>query len=359
MTGRRHGLRIGPALLIAVVALSGFCRPSIAWDEHRLFVPEILRRLPPEVREKLNGIRASRVSDYRDELRERLLLSPRMNERVGPIRAGTTGEQLLLGTGLGAESTAQSPVDEPDFGMDQDLPDAISGQVDPRGARRFMGGVRGPTSQGFRHMHFPGWTWRRPIESFQVPLGEIGEARERIRLLSSLASEWLRSKAGDDRAIWGVRLLGWALHYAQDLEQPFHRIQIPSLRMVPWGALFSGSPFQNLVKETTRTIGNYHYAFEAWVKARGISSCHENRDGDDAQGDAHFGSTVYGVFGDRLKAAEVDLPRGVGSNAPNPEFADGPLPTGVCVALERTLTESVELIRRTVGDAPLRSSGSL
>jgi hypothetical protein len=72
----------------------------------------------------------------------------------------------------------------------------------------------------------------------------------------------------DDLA-WGFRLLGWALHYIQDLTQPFHVVQLPRLSLVPWGILLSWKPkeaFQKLIHETTRTIGNYHFAFERYQR---------------------------------------------------------------------------------------------
>jgi hypothetical protein len=143
-------------------------------------------------------------------------------------------------------------IDDPDLGMDQDLPPS----ADPKHDRATMGGSTGPTSQGFRHMYFGGWKLAHPIATFQIPFHAIGQAPERTQIIAELARE--RIRAGD--LLWGTRLLAWSMHYVQDLTQPFHAVQIPSLRMVPWGSLFHG-----LIPETTRTIANYHYAYERYV----------------------------------------------------------------------------------------------
>ena len=150
-------------------------------------------------------------------------------------------------------------VDDPDRGIDQDLPDS----ADPQDYRQWMGGKSGPTSQGFRHMYFGGWKLAHPIETFQVPLHPIGMAPARVQAMMDHAQEEL--KRGN--TAWGFRLLAWTLHYAQDLAQPFHAVQIVSTKMVPWLDFFK-EPGHGFVAETTRTIANYHYAFEQYTLFR-------------------------------------------------------------------------------------------
>ena len=146
-------------------------------------------------------------------------------------------------------------VDDPDQGMDQDLPAAS----DPGNERKFMGGLTGPTSQGFRHMFFGGWKLFHPIATFQVPFHALGQAPERIRILAKFSRTLF--KAGD--FAWGIRIIGWAMHYVQDLSQPFHAAQIPNVRMIPFSHLFT-----DLVPETTRVISNYHWVFEGYALAQ-------------------------------------------------------------------------------------------
>ena len=56
------------------------------------------------------------------------------------------------------------------------------------------------------------------------------------------------------------------MHYVQDLGQPFHSTQMPHPRMVIWSTLWKRG-YEALVDETTRTIGNYHFAFEEYIYA--------------------------------------------------------------------------------------------
>jgi len=132
------------------------------------------------------------------------------------------------------------------------------------------------------------------------------------------------------------------MHYVQDLSQPFHSAQIPSLAMVPWSALLEWPPaqaFASLVKETNRTISNYHYAYEGYTlsrlqldnpsnpflecleKPRDHAQIHLDRSAvpepqllaravASASIDLapEVGSAVVDFFGDHLKGAEFDLP---------------------------------------------------
>ncbi|OFZ21074.1 MAG: hypothetical protein A2X94_07010 [Bdellovibrionales bacterium GWB1_55_8] len=150
--------------------------------------------------------------------------------------------------------------DEPDKGMDQNL----DASFDPLNERRWMGGTTGSTSQGFRHMYFGGWRVSQPLTTFQVPTQAIGQAPNRVLETARDARKLL----GEGNRAEGLRRLAWSGHYLQDLAQPFHSVQIVHWRMVPWGAIGAWPPakgFENLVKETTRTISNYHWAYEGYV----------------------------------------------------------------------------------------------
>jgi hypothetical protein len=129
-----------------------------------------------------------------------------------------------------------------------------------------MGGTTGKTSTGFRHMYFGGWQLWHPINTFQIPARAIGYAPDRAAIMAQKARELIRK--GGIEAAWGFRVLGWSIHYLQDLSQPFHAVQIPNLGMVPWYAILKWPPgegFADLVRETTRTIANYHWAFEHYT----------------------------------------------------------------------------------------------
>lgn len=155
---------------------------------------------------------------------------------------------------------AGASVDEPDLGIDRDL----SATADPTNDRRWMGGIE---SDDYRHMYFPGWNFSRPLLTFQIPTRPLGYAPDRVEKFANKARELIR--AGNK--IWGARVLGWSLHYAQDLSQPFHSVQIPHWRMLEWGALLDWPPLHALrgwIRASNRRIGVYHNWYENYVRSR-------------------------------------------------------------------------------------------
>ena len=209
-------------------------------------------------------------------------------------------------------------VDEPDQGMDQNLP----ASSDPNGYRKWMGGSTGPTSQGFRHMLFPGIEWSSPLATFQIPFHSVGQAIERIELLRKISRDYLAK----GNLFWGIRTLLWELHYLQDLHQPFHVVQAPSLKMVPWNKLFS-----HFIAESTHALGNYHYAYEGLAKEMmtdtenpEFEKCFEVTETKTYHSQAELlalprnlaskiGHALYLIFGNSLKSKEVDLPNQIGT----------------------------------------------
>ena len=294
-----------------------------------------IRELPSELQRKLDQpIKAPCLRDdermYR-ELSARLGLQSELVVRPTAATAclgnrATSGREILL----------SEAVDDPDNGMDQNLPDS----ADPAGDRKWMGGATGPTSQGFRHMYFGGWSVRAPVATFQVPVREMGQSPERVEKLAQVAREFFAR--GD--AAWGYRVLAWATHFIQDLAQPFHSVQIPNLKLVPWYALLTWPPsraFVELVAETTRSISNYHFAYEGYTlyrlgqrekgpfsdclpQARELSKIQFDAVNETPRGLAFevarrsinlgggLGSGVLAFFGGGLKGRDHDLPRGVG-----------------------------------------------
>lgn len=240
-------------LLGSVAALALLSPSAQAWYDHRVVMKWILTRLETEVPLPLkswNGnvptVAVSPETHY-SELASLLLLQ--QNAQLISVDAKTYHELLLLAA------------EDPDYGMDRDLPDS----ADPSDDRRFMGGTTGPTSQGFRHMYWPGWEWKHPIATFQYPPHTLGQSPDRIELLANEART--RIRRGD--LVWGLRILGWALHYIQDLTQPFHTVQFPSLKIIPLEALLTWPPrdiFPHFVAETTRVVTNYHWAYEGYAR---------------------------------------------------------------------------------------------
>lgn len=249
-----------------IVSLSISASSAIAWEKHQLIMPWVLNTLPESEKATLELIlhvpsEEAQGNIYQD-LVQKLVLNSEARA-LPPLKSGISVKDLFL-----AET-----VDEPDFGMDQNLPE----NADPLGERKFMGGTKGTTSQGFRHMYFGGWKLSHPITTFQIPVKAMGQSPFRVEMLMNASLE-LKKKG---EIGWSLRVLGWAMHYIQDLAQPFHSVQIPHFEMVPWGVLMAWPPqkgFAQLVSETTRTISNYHFAFEGYTKlllgeADSFSSC--------------------------------------------------------------------------------------
>jgi len=249
--------------------------------------------------------------------------------------------------------------DEPDLGMDSDLPET----QDPAGDRKWMGGERGPTSKGFRHMYFGGWDWLHPLATIQYPLRPLGQAPHRVTITATTAKAEIRA----GKIAEGWRHLAWALHYLQDLGQPFHSTQILHPKMLP----FTTSHF---VPETTRIISNYHYAYEAYLSSRlqntdtspagmylqgclkrpGATPLPENFSAKNAGEFAAqqsrklswgLGTAVVQFFGAQVKEPGIDIPHGKGS----PDYAK--LIASPQLAKERTQLEGVTCEALTqVGD---------
>jgi hypothetical protein len=214
-------------------------------------------------------------------------------------------------------------IDEPDHGMDQDLPDS----ADPKNDRAWMGGKIGPTSQGFRHMFFQGLEWGSPIKTLQIPTRAIGQAPERILKLHAISKKFFEEK----NIFWGLRTLLWELHLIQDLHQPFHVMQVPYIKMLPWKELFS-----KFVARSTQVIANFHYAYEGLVnesiqegKLSALAECVELKAQPtfpamnetiirevirSSRDKAHdIGVPLYQLWNAELKDPVMDLPEGMGA----------------------------------------------
>lgn len=302
--------------------------PAFAWDTHRKLNESFLDALPEALKIDLSKrFRPSSPGEWDRDLAPiiaRLQLNrsalARNPKHPSPLDALDPFSMLL-----------SNAIDEPDDGMDQDLPES----ADPRHYRKWMGGTAGPTSQGFRHMFFAGLEWLHPLSTFQVPTKAVGEAPERYSAF--MASSKTLLEQGHAPAAW--RVGAWAIHYIQDLTQPFHTNQVPNLRMVPWSSLVTWPPqdgFQNLVRETTRVLSNYHWAYEGWVlyelskqesllkecikgpianlkEPIPLKSLLKEAIEDSRETAEELGAAALRYFGPGLAHPETDLPKGRGA----------------------------------------------
>lgn len=339
-------------------------------------MPWVLSNLPPELEKRLDEkIKAPCPEQDRrtyEKLKTQLRLNPKASFddlKLQPTAADctrpTSPREILL----------RGFVDDPDAGLDQDLPDTD----DPRHERDWMGGKTGVTSQGFRHMYFGGWKLSRPIETFQIPLHAVGQAPERTQIMADAA----RNLFSAGEAAWGWRALAWEMHYVQDLAQPFHAVQMLSPRMIQWSSLARGP--KTFISEGTRTVGNYHWAYEGLTfhelrlgSASPLADClrasesHANVHPSPSDSEqelaleqakasvslgSQLGRELMPFFGSQLKNPGVDLARDQGT--PDYEvLARSQLPAHQridavsCAALSNAIRLSDELISRALAAAP-------
>ncbi|MGK5086958.1 hypothetical protein WDW86_05325 [Bdellovibrionota bacterium FG-2] len=318
--------------------LLSFAPQGFSWEKHESFMPWVIADAPPNLATALGtplGVLPTALPNkaFYQNLAKTLVLNPGV-VLAEPTPTPARPSELLLG----------SVIDEPDKGMDENLETS----ADPENMRQFMGGAQGVTSKGFRHMYFGGLKLGQPFATFQIPTHAMGLAPRRIALLAQESKNLFKS----GNIYWGTRVLGWAMHLLQDLAQPFHAVQIPNLMMVPWEELFNWPPskmFSSLVSETTRTISNYHWAYEDFIlllisqkdlrlseclkeadKKKTVREVSKNLDKDfpgqlafavaaaSAELSSDLGKAEMELFGKSLKQKGVDLPKNQGT----PNYAD-------------------------------------
>jgi hypothetical protein len=130
---------------------------------------------------------------------------------------------------------------EPDWGFDQNL--NVSWQ------QKFMGGTTGFSSQAYFHMYYPRFTVHLPIPGI-----EMGAAPSRLELWARAA----RTAFERNDPYWGFRYLACAMHYIEDVAQPFHATQT-SIHFLS---------LQHPIEGTTKITGNYHFVYEGWVREK-------------------------------------------------------------------------------------------
>jgi len=153
-----------------------------------------------------------------------------------------------------------SASDEPDYGLDIGL---WSDNGTPQGRAYGFGpqpfgnpalafGTQAPFHMGFFH--------ESRIVYLAAGFLERTYPEYRIHLWKTLAEHALRSGHG----YWGWRFAGWAMHYLQDLTQPYHARVLPgvgTVRML-WINTLHLAGWPRLRDEAVTLVSNRHLAFE-------------------------------------------------------------------------------------------------
>lgn len=156
--------------------------------------------------------------------------------------------------------------DEPDMGLDIGL---FSDSKTPEGEAYGFGpqpfgnpnleySSQAPFHMGFYH--------EAGIVYKLAPFLSHTHAEYRIRLFRELA----RLAFEKGHSYWGYRFSGWALHYIQDLTQPYHSVVLPgvsTLSMI-WKNLLAILGFDQAKKDAIQLVSNRHSAIEAYQYER-------------------------------------------------------------------------------------------
>lgn len=250
---------------VTLLTLSlGLSTQALGWDIHQTLMPSILDSVSPDLKMALSVTYPTPCEPIDQKFLNTLIQDLQLNRttQVPTSASSSSFKTCVLGSKMSIQEILQgSSVDDPDQGMDRDLP----AEYDPKEERTWMGGLTGPSSQGFRHMYFGGLKMDNFVATFQIPMRPIGQAINRAEVMAIKGKEYFKAGAG----VWSIRVLGWALHYIQDLAQPFHAAQIINAKIIPWGELLSFPPsFSNFKQESIRTVSNYHWALEGYVRTR-------------------------------------------------------------------------------------------
>ncbi len=141
--------------------------------------------------------------------------------------------------------------DEPDWGFDQ----ALWGHKHYGYGDLPYGKPEGVASQAPFHMLF---RHENPIINAVAPELRDGMGIERFELFRRLAAQAFSS----GHPYWGLRFTGWALHYVQDLTQPYHSKAVPHGNWL-WLVKFMISSDKDKYRSETQSLAkNRHFVFE-------------------------------------------------------------------------------------------------
>jgi len=174
-----------------------------------------------------------------------------------PYRGGAPGGMYVETgpeVGIQAREILCTFSDEPDWGMDQDL---FSDAQDDYGSCPF-GPEGGPSSQAPFHMAF--LHENSLVMALRPSLGRSFMG-ERIQLFFALAV--LAMESGTD--YWGWRFAAWAMHYLQDITQPYHARPFPAAGL-PLLVRFILHPNpRRFAAKNANYLKNRHILFESAV----------------------------------------------------------------------------------------------
>jgi hypothetical protein len=259
-------------VLLAFLGVQLAAVPAHAWSDHFRITRQALLGLPELAGREVVVTPFQAVLDRAPQLLWELgyeqgkSFNETLEIRKEFTFAFKAGEEV--GKPVSALDVLSTYSDEPDWQMDQQLFDDGEYPELWKPEYAMMGGKKGVPSQAFRHMYWRSLSWREPLQTLHLPpqtfFRSMGEAPERARVFVTL------SRAASNvpgLEYWAVRFLADALHYLEDVSQPFHSSQIPTPKFLamPFFDLELGTGAKNLILQVQNILTYYHFGYEDYV----------------------------------------------------------------------------------------------
>ncbi|MFC1834668.1 hypothetical protein ACFL2Q_08035 [Thermodesulfobacteriota bacterium] len=178
--------------------------------------------------------------------------TPHDSSRSGP--PGGSYEKLGSNEKISPREILCTYSDEPDWGMDQDLFEIGRYGYGPCP----FGPKTGQSSQAPFHMAF---TSENRLVSALFPGLKRSFVEERVRVSYGLA----RLAFGTGMDYWGWRFTGWAMHYLQDITQPYHAKALPFPILPVLRRMVRERGLRTFAERNKNLLRNRHMMFEAVV----------------------------------------------------------------------------------------------
>jgi hypothetical protein len=179
-------------------------------------------------------------------------VSPHIKAQAA-LRAEFVGTEP--GSMVDSISVVSTYCDEPDWGFDHALfvahPEYGYGEIP-------YGKPSGESSKAAFHMLFAHENFLLTTLAPEVTEGMVVERMELFVRLSRLAF-------ATEHPYWGYRFAAWAIHYAQDLSQPYHSTAVPHATLGYYFSFAVSSDKEAFKSEATTIAGNRHFLYEDFV----------------------------------------------------------------------------------------------
>ncbi|MBF0207325.1 MAG: hypothetical protein HQK53_10595 [Oligoflexia bacterium] len=170
-------------------------------------------------------------------------------------------ERVNEGELLPALDIISTASNEPDYGMDVGLFNESNTDFSKRyglgqqpfGNSKLLYGDQAPFHMGFFHQN-----WIVNLAAAKYTQHSLVEYR--IKLFATLANFAFERR----HFYWGLRFWGWALHYLQDLAQPYHASLLPGVSALKILALNLFNLSQKIADQIT-IISNHHLILENYL----------------------------------------------------------------------------------------------